>query len=289
MLSHLVALYVSHAHIIAFVLGALVGSFLNVVIHRLPLGMSIMRPRSHCPQCKDMIPGWLNVPILSWVVLRGKCRKCGAPISVRYPLVELLTALLYVAAVSRFGVSLATLAAILLASGLVAITFVDLDHWEIPDEISLPGIVIGCALRPFAFDAPWYDGLLGAFVGASLLALVRWLYFIVRKVEGMGLGDVKLIAMTGAFLGLRSLVPTILIASLTGTVIGGLALLLAPRQVEEPPPPPKEEPTGEEEEEEEDDWVPPPHAVPFGPFLALGALAQLFLGEWISRMLMRAL
>src|SRR5262245_4850937 len=168
MLSHLLALYVSHAHIIAFVLGALVGSFLNVVIHRLPQGMSIIRPRSHCPKCGDMIPGWLNVPIASWIVLRGKCRKCRAPISPRYPLVELLTALLFVAAVSRFGLSLATLAAIIMSCGLIVITFVDIDIWEIPDEISLPGIVIGAALRPFAFGAPWYDGILGAAVGASL-------------------------------------------------------------------------------------------------------------------------
>src|SRR5688572_13943542 len=177
MFSRLASVYLEHAHLLAFIVGALVGSFLNVVIHRLPKGMSIVRPRSHCPACGDSIPGYLNVPILSWIVLRGRCRKCKIAISPRYPIVELLTAILWVAAVARFGVSLGTVAAIIFASSLIVITFVDIDIWEIPDEISIPGIVIGCALRPFAFDASWYDGILGAAVGAALLGLVRWFYF----------------------------------------------------------------------------------------------------------------
>jgi leader peptidase (prepilin peptidase)/N-methyltransferase len=296
MLSNLAALYIEHAAILAFILGALVGSFLNVVIYRLPRGMSIVRPRSSCPECGDMIPGYLNVPILSWIVLLGRCRKCKAKISIRYPLVELLTAFLYLASVSRFGVSWAALAAILLSSGLVVITFVDLDIWEIPDEISIPGIVIGCALRPFAFDAPWFDGLLGAAVGAAILGLVRWFYFVVRKQEGMGLGDLKLIAMTGAFLGLRSLVPTIMVASITGTIIGGLALIFGKKPPPEiaAPPDPKDTvpsdtvPSDKEEEEDEEDWTPPENAVPFGPFLAIGAMTQLFLGDVISLAFARA-
>jgi leader peptidase (prepilin peptidase) / N-methyltransferase len=321
MLSHLVALYVSHAHIIAFILGALVGSFLNVVIHRLPLQMSIVRPRSHCPHCGDQIPGYLNVPILSWIVLRGKCRKCKAKISPRYPLVELLTALLFVASVQRFGVSIGTLAAMLMSAGLIVITFVDIDHWEIPDEISFPGIIIGVLIRPFAFDAPWYDGVLGAFAGAFALAFIRWAYYVFRKIEGMGLGDVKLIAMIGAFLGLRALIPVVLVASLAGSLIGGVVLLFGRRgkteepdaheEPEEEEPAPKRNPMPrtpiafliwlyrgfllldiEDDEEvgedgEEKEWTPHRHAVPFGPFLAIGGLTHLFLGDLISRMLMR--
>jgi leader peptidase (prepilin peptidase)/N-methyltransferase len=288
MASHILAAYLEHAHILAFVLGALVGSFLNVVIHRLPQGMSIVRPRSHCPACGDSIPAYLNVPILSFLVLRGRCRKCRTAISPRYPLVELLTAVLFTASVARYGVSLAALAAILFSSALVVITFVDIDIWEIPDEISIPGILIGVLLRPFAFDAPWFDGVLGAAVGAAILALVRWFYFVVRKTEGMGLGDVKLIAMIGAFLGLRALVPTILMASLAGTVIGGLTILLAKKRPAEPEAPPPPEPTEEPTEDGEEDWTPPENALPFGPFLAVGALAQLFLGDLISRILFGA-
>jgi leader peptidase (prepilin peptidase) / N-methyltransferase len=270
-------------HVLAFVLGATIGSFLNVVIVRLPAGMSVVRPRSHCPRCGDMIPGWLNVPILSWIILRGRCRKCRLPISIRYPVVELLTAVLFLAALVTFGLSLATIAAMLLSAGLVVITFIDIDIWEIPDEVSLPGILIGAALRPFAFGAPWYDGVLGAALGAGSLALIRWIYFLIRKTEGMGLGDLKLLAMIGAFLGAAALLPTVLVASAFGSVVG-IALLLFGKKPAEPPPPPPE--TEKKEGDEEDDWVPPPNALPFGPFLALGGLTQLFLGSYIWKVLL---
>jgi leader peptidase (prepilin peptidase)/N-methyltransferase len=302
-----------------FVLGTLVGSFLNVVIARLPRGESVVHPRSRCPRCKDMIPAWLNVPIISWLMLRGRCRACRLPISVRYPTVELLTGVLFLAAYARFGLSLAVLCALLLAASLVAITFIDIDEWFIPDEISLPGILIGAGLRPFAFDVPWWSGLVGAALGAAFLAFVRWAFFIVRKTEGMGLGDVKLIAMIGAFLGPGALIPCILVASLAGTVIGGLVLLFAPRgdagadpsgtkprmPPEHPPekngqasPPPgghdatagalaRDETDNDASEQgldEDDDWTPPRNAVPFGPFLALGALTHLFFGGHLERL-----
>ena len=279
-----------------FVLGSMVGSFLNVVIARLPAGQSIVRPRSRCPKCGDSIPAWLNVPILSWFVLRGRCRACAQPISFRYPMVETLTACLFLAIGVRFGWSLATLAGLILAGSLVAITFIDLDIWEIPDEISVPGVVVGCALRPFAFDVPWYDGIAGAAIGASFLWLVRWGYFQLRKVEGMGLGDVKLIAMIGAFVGPLGLVPTILVASVAGTIIGGTVILLGGRDDPEQeaneaptaePAPPADAPSDGDEtapDDEEDDWVPPPNAVPFGPFLSIGALVQLLFGPALVRL-----
>ncbi|MBI2375456.1 MAG: prepilin peptidase [Deltaproteobacteria bacterium] len=255
--------------IAAFLLGACVGSFLNVVIYRLPNGLSIVSPRSHCPSCGNPIPAWLNVPLLSWLILRGRCHVCKAPISVRYLLVELVTALLWLAAVRTFGFSLASLATIVLASGLVAITFIDLDIWEIPDEISLPGILIGGLLRPFAFGAPWYDGVLAAGLGAAFLAFVRWLFLRFRGVEGMGLGDVKLIAMIGAFLGLKALLPVLLVSSVVGSTLG--LVLMTARSAEEVPEPP---PSGLGD----DAWTPPERAIPFGPFLTLGALFHVFFG-----------
>ena len=173
-----------------FILGAMVGSFLNVVIARLPAGESVVRPRSKCPKCGDMIPFWLNIPILSWLILRGKCRACKTPISFRYPVVELLTAILFTACGSKFGVSWATLSGVILCGMLVAITFIDIDIWEIPDEISLPGIVIGCILRPFAFEVPWYDGLLGAAMGAGFLWLIRFGFYLLRG-RGNGYGRHK--------------------------------------------------------------------------------------------------
>jgi leader peptidase (prepilin peptidase)/N-methyltransferase len=278
----------------AFAFGACIGSFLNVVIARLPAGESVVRPRSRCPKCGDAIPGWLNIPILSWVVLRGRCRACRAPISMRYPIVELLTGLLFVAVVLRYGFSLAALAGALLTAGLVAITYIDLDIWEIPDEISLPGIAIGALLRPFAFGVPWWDGIAGAAAGAAALWLVRWVFLVVRKMEGMGLGDVKLIAMIGAFLGPTALLPVILVASLTGSVAGIALLIFKPKAepettAESPPaPPPSDEQSApatvdgdRETEQDDDDWVPPPNAVPFGPFLSLGALAELLIGPFL--------
>lgn len=277
-----------------FVLGALIGSFLNVVIARLPAGESIVHPRSRCPHCHTMIPGWLNIPVLSWLFLRGRCRACKAPISVRYPMVELLTASLFLACWSRFGLSAALLLGLVLSASLVAITFIDIDTWEIADEISIPGVAIGAALRPWAFDVPWYSGLIGAALGAAFLGFVRWAYAVVRKQEGMGLGDVKLIAMIGAFLGPGGLLPTILLASVAGSVIGGVLLLVKRLRGEAsvdaeapagPPAPAPERPEDEAKSEEDDeDWVPPENAVPFGPFLALGALAQLLFGPAFERL-----
>jgi leader peptidase (prepilin peptidase)/N-methyltransferase len=258
--------------VFAFILGSIVGSFLNVVIVRLPEGQSIVRPRSRCPQCGDAIPWYLNIPILSWLYLRGRCRACKTPISIRYPIVELITATLFLASLVTFGLSLAFLATVIMASGLVAITFIDIDIWEIPDEISIPGMVIGSLLRPFAFGAPWWDGLAGALIGACALALVRWGHAAIRWIlrqeymEGMGLGDLKLLAMIGAFIGVKGLLPCVLVASAAGSIIG-VIVLIANRN--KPPPPPPTDP---------DEWVPPARAVPFGPFLALGGIAQILFG-----------
>ncbi|MCK6550650.1 prepilin peptidase [Myxococcota bacterium] len=327
--------------VLTFVLGAMVGSFLNVVIARLPVGESIVHPRSHCPRCGDMIPSWLNVPILSWIALRGRCRACKLPISIRYPIVELLTAILFLASLARFGPSPAALVAAGLSASLVAITFIDIDWWEIPDEITRPAVYLGIVLRPLVFGGPWWGGLVGAATGAAIIGLVAAAYVLYKRREGMGLGDVKLLAMIGAFLGPSALLVVMLVASILGSVIGGIALLakrVADRSSARDATPADTgadgAPADEDEDEEEvtlrpvailagiveflagerlarrlfprtlaeddapgapgadgtgdaaeDDWVPPRHALPFGPFLALGALAQLFLGPAISRML----
>lgn len=277
---------------VAAVLGALIGSFLNVVIARLPEGENIAYPGSRCPECRASIPWYLNIPIVSWTLLRGRCRSCKAPISVRYPVVEALTAVVFVAVAARFGATWATLVGWLFAGSLIVITFIDIDIWEIPDEISLPGIPLGCVLRPLVFGAPWWSGLAGAALGGGALWFIRWFYLKFRGVEGMGLGDVKLIAMLGAFLGVGGLLPIILVASITGAVIGGLLLLLQPGEGEgegdeaEVAHPNDDGNEGAEEDDEEA-WEPPANAVPFGPFLALGALTELLLGPQIDLWLMQ--
>ena len=287
------------------VFGALIGSFLNVVIARLPYGQSVIHPPSHCPQCKGRIPPWLNIPIVSWLVLGGRCRGCRTPISVRYPVVELLTALLFIAVGQRFGLSPATLAGLILVSGLVAITFIDIDHWEIPDEISIWGTLVGVLLRPWAFEVPWWSGLVGAALGASFLMIVRVSYQLLRKQEGMGLGDVKLLAMIGAFLGAGSLIPVILVASTLGSIYG-LSVIIVERirgpvdddeSIPEMPAPVESasstpEPaltdndqTPSRDDDEEDDWVPPKNALPFGPFLSVGAMTVLLFAPVLQRWL----
>lgn len=258
--------------------GALIGSFLNVVIARLPEGRSIVSPPSHCPKCGYRIPPWFNIPVVSWLILRGRCWRCRAPISIRYPVVELLTALLFIAVGQRFGLTPAMFASLALVSGLIAITFIDIDYFEIPDEISIWGTVIGILVRPWAFEVPWWSGLVGAALGASFLMIVRISYQIARNQEGMGLGDVKLLAMIGAFLGPGSLLPVILVASSLGSVYG-IAVLLKERLGPEPEDPAADATAKAPDivDESGEEWVPPPHALPFGPFLALGALAVLLL------------
>lgn len=224
-------------------------------------------------------------------------------------MVELLTGVLFLASYSRFGWSWGLLSGAALSAALVVITFIDIDIWEIPDEVSIPGIAVGAALRPVAFDVPWYSGLVGAALGAAFLWFVRWAYFVVRKTEGMGLGDVKLIAMIGAFLGAGALLPTVLVGSVAGTVVGLLLHFVTPRaaggpsgrsgpgpdreteareaearEAETTDAPRRDHPPGEPREEDGEAWVPPPGAVPFGPFLAIGALSQLLFAPAFARL-----
>lgn len=240
-------------HGVGFVLGALVGSFLNVIIVRLPRGQNIAWPGSHCPVCKTPIHPLHNIPLVSWLALRGRCAHCGTGISPRYPLVELVTATLFMAAVSRYGASWTLPAAWAFMAALVAATFIDLEHWIIPDEIVVYGLPVAVVLRPLVFDVPWWDGVAAALLGAAFILMIRWVFFALRGIEGMGLGDATLIAFIGAFLGVSALLPVITIASLSGAVIGGVVLLFT----RSPAP-------TEEEGPEDEAWAEPPERVRFG-------------------------
>jgi len=253
--------------LIAFVFGAVVGSFLNVCIARLPKGESIVRPPSHCPNCQAQIPFYCNVPLLSYLLLLGRCRSCKKPISLRYPLVELLTAVVSLCLMRRFGVSYSFFVIFLFAAALIVISFIDLDVRIVPDVISLPGIVFGllfAVLGYFLFDGAQeivpspLSSLIGMLIGGGFLLATAWLYEKITGVEGMGGGDIKLLAMIGAFLGWPSVPVTLFFASLVGSVVG-LACMLA---------------TGAGRR----------LALPFAPFLCSGAVLFIFFGEDLIRL-----
>jgi len=239
--------------LVAFFFGSMVGSFLNVCIHRIPGGESIAFPASHCPRCKAPIKPYDNVPILSYLLLRGRCRNCSSEISRRYPLVELLGGLAAFGALHAFGPSPEALLMFAFLAALIVITFIDLDHQIIPNVISLPGILVGFAAALVLGTPSWRDSAIGILLGGGILWAIAEGYYRLTGREGMGGGDVKLLAMIGAFLGWRSIPVTLMFASLTGTVIG-IALMFfrgGDRRT----------------------------AIPFGPFLAAGAVVALFAGD----------
>ncbi len=220
--------------LLAFAGGACIGSFLNVCIHRIPREESIVRPRSRCPACGSAIAWYDNIPVLSYFMLRGRCRRCGARISLRYPFVELLTAVLFLAVWNRYGFDARTLVFMAVVGGLIVATFVDIDFMIIPDRISLGGMPAGLlasALAPALHGADTAGEALlasavGIAAGSGSLFLVAWLGRLAFKKDAMGLGDVKLLGAIGAFLGWPGVVFTILVSSLLGSVFG-LAMILA--------------------------------------------------------------
>jgi leader peptidase (prepilin peptidase)/N-methyltransferase len=236
----------------ALVFGLCVGSFLNVCIYRLPESRSVVHPRSACPHCGRPIRAWDNIPCLSWLILRGRCRDCGASISARYPLVELLSGVFAAMAVMRFGFGWQGLIVYLLAATLLVVTFIDLDHRIIPDAITLPGIPIGLAASFGLTALTPLASLTGILAGGGSLFLVAWGYQALTKRDGMGGGDIKLLAMIGAFIGWQGVLFTIFVASFTGTLAGVGLMLRRGADMK--------------------------LAVPFGPFLAVGALGYLFIG-----------
>ena len=237
----------------AFILGAVVGSFLNVCICRLPRDESIVSPPSHCPNCSCGIRWYDNIPLISYLLLRGKCRGCGTRISPQYPLVELLNGLLTLALFLRFGPTFSFLALSLFCSALVVITFIDLEHQIIPDEISLPGILLGFLFSFFLPGHTWLNSLIGILLGGGSLLLVASGYHWLTGKEGMGGGDIKLLAMMGAFLGWKAIPFIIFASSLVGSVVG-ISLMLIKKK---------------------DSKL----AIPFGPYLAFAAILYIFYGR----------
>ncbi|HYO60038.1 prepilin peptidase [Archangium sp.] len=290
-------------------MGLLFGSFLNVVIARVPAGESIVRPRSRCPRCGHQIAWYENIPILSWLALRGRCRACGQPISWRYPLIELLTALLFLACQRRFGWSPELVSALVLVLVLVPLSFIDLEHWILPHELTWPGIAAGVALSaPLGMERV-RDSIIGAVAGFLVFWGMEWLGEKIFKKEALGAGDKDLLALIGAFLTWKPLLAVIFLSSLQGAVVGSLLLLFRGRAgpapepetptapppattpgaetlpVGEPGPAPEQAGPERADEDEEDDWVPGPTNIPFGPWLSLAALEVMLLGPWLREVL----
>jgi leader peptidase (prepilin peptidase)/N-methyltransferase len=261
--------------LIASVLGLLVGSFLNVVIHRLPHMMqrewreqcawmdgntvaaippyNLVLPRSACPSCQHEIAWYENIPVLSWLALKGRCSGCGVPISKRYPLVEILTSVLFGYAAWRWGVGMQTLAAWVLLASLVALAFIDLDTQLLPDSITLPLAWAGLLVNLNGVFCPLDQALIGAVVGYFVLWSIYHLFKLLTGKEGMGFGDFKLLAALGAWLGWKMLLPIVLAASFSGALVGIGFIVLAGHDRAKP--------------------------IPFGPWLALGGLIALFWGD----------
>lgn len=241
---------------LAFIFGLLWGSFANVVIYRLPNGESVVTPRSRCPKCQTMIAWYDNIPVFSWLFLRGKCRKCKTPISARYPFVEFLTGAIFAAVVHRYGISWLTLEYIIFCWGLIVVSFIDFDHMILPDVFTLSGIVIGLIGAAINPEREFMAAVWGVVLGGGFLWLIAYAYLLLRKQEGMGGGDIKLLAWIGAVLGWTSVPFVVLASSLLGSVVG---ILLAMRR-----------------------GASLKSVIPFGPYLALAAIIYLLGGEQVG-------
>ncbi len=239
---------------VAALMGLIFGSFANVVIYRWPQGLSVIKPRSACIQCKKQISAWDNIPVLSWILLKGQCRNCKAVISWRYPLVELIIGALFFAVSLKFGMTLRSLELFVFVWGLVTASFIDFDHFLLPDIITLPGLALGILGSLIVVDRSLMGAVAGAFMGGGFLWAIAALYYLYRKEEGLGGGDIKLLAWIGSVLEWRAIAFVILFSSLIGSVIGGALALRKNSQGLKT-------------------------AIPFGPYLAAGAIVYIFWGE----------
>jgi leader peptidase (prepilin peptidase)/N-methyltransferase len=262
-----------------FCAGAVVGSFLNVVIARVPAGQSVVRPGSRCPKCGAPIAWYDNIPLVSWLLLRARCRRCRAPISVRYPMVELVTAVLALAIVRQLGPTPAAAGYFAFAAALVALAYIDLDTWLLPHQITWPLLAVGLVSPLWNRDLPWSSSLIGALAGFALFASIAFFGEKLLKKETMGWGDVWLLSGIGAWLGWQALLPVVLLSALQGSIVG-IALIALGRDPSKATGSPDLRIPGSPDEE----WVPPRHAVPYGPFLALAALEHLLAGERLAEL-----
>lgn len=241
--------------ILIFVLGLIVGSFSNVCIYRIPRNESIIYPASHCPKCRSNISPKDNIPLLSYILLKGRCRNCKSKISIQYPIVEFLTGLTYLIIYLAYGLSVQTLIYIILSSALIIIAFIDLNEQIVPDVISLPGIVIGFIISFFVSHISYMNSALGVLVGGGIILIIGLAGSIIFKKEAMGGGDVKLAAMIGAFLGWRYIMISLFLGFFLGALAGIILILSKIKSRED--------------------------VIPFGPFIVLGSFITLLLGEKI--------
>lgn len=241
--------------VICFTFGLCIGSFLNVCIYRLPTPMSIVQPGSMCLSCKNKIRFYDNIPVISYLVLHGRCRQCGVSISFRYPLVEFISGLFAVCIYLNYGLTLSGLIYYVFIVALMVLTFIDIDHQILPDSITLPGIPIFFLASFVMPEITYKQSLLGLAVGGGILLLIGWVYLLLTRKEGMGGGDIKLLAMIGALLGIKGVFFTIFVASCVGTLVGLVLMLRSGKGMK--------------------------LAVPFGPFLSIGAILYVFFGPRI--------
>ncbi len=246
----------------AALFGAVIGSFLNVCIYRLPIGRSVVWPASACARCGRELSWYENVPILAWLALRGRCRSCAEPISIQYPIVEALTAIMFAAAWWYYGFTPLLVSRLVFGCALIVLFAIDLEHHLLPNAITLPGIAVGFGFALFT-EPGWLASLLGILLGAGVLYAIAEGYYLVRHEEGMGMGDVKMLGMIGAFLGWQLTILTLVMASCAGAIIGLLLIALKRGDMK--------------------------YALPFGTFLALGAALAGTAGapflDWYLRLL----
>ena len=240
------------SHFISFMIGSCMGSFLNVCIYRIPNKKSIITPPSHCPFCKENIPFYLNLPIVGYCFTKGRCFNCSRTISLRYPFIEILTGILCCISFSYFGLTLEGLFYFMFISTLVVISFIDFDLQIIPDRISLPGIVIFFFSFFFTGDMTVKDALLGILLGGGFFYIAGLLYYMIRKKDGMGGGDIKLLAMIGAATGVKGVLFTVVAGSFLGIFSGVIAMIRNKDSQSE---------------------------IPFGPWLSIGSIIYIFWGE----------
>ncbi|MFH1077260.1 MAG: A24 family peptidase [Pseudomonadota bacterium] len=242
--------------ITVFLFGLIIGSFLNVCIYRIPKSISLITPRSTCPNCSQPICWYDNIPIVSYMILGGRCRYCGYTISIRYPAVELISGILAWGIFVRYGINWSGLILYVFSSALLVITFIDIDYRIIPDTITLPGIVIGFLASFKPGDVSWQESLFGILFGGGSLLAVALIYKAFTKKDGMGGGDIKLLAMIGSFLGWRAVAFTIFVSSVLGTAVGGVVAIKTKKGRKT--------------------------AIPFGPFLSIGAILYIFYGRELT-------
>jgi leader peptidase (prepilin peptidase) / N-methyltransferase len=234
--------------------GLMIGSFLNVCIYRLPRRLSPVRPRSSCTTCGHLIAWYENIPIASYLVLRGRCRGCGSPISAMYPIIEAITGAMFLGAYLLYGPSVLLLSRLVFGCAMIVLFVIDLQHKILPNVITLPGIVAGLLLSVVAGPG-WQASVIGIAAGGGLLWAIAETYYRLRKQEGLGMGDVKMLAMIGAFLGWKLMLLTLVLASFSGTIVG-VGVLIAKKESLK-------------------------YALPFGTFLAVGAIAAAVVGDQI--------